>query len=386
MYYGNLLRKYFPLVIGLFIAVSFTGNVLAKSGRQVIEKRKNPVQDGEKSTDEVFKNIKAMNGQPASQLIPAMHFFEAALGFNCGNCHVRGSGEHDWDFAKDDKPEKRRTREMITMMNTINKESFKGEQLVTCFTCHRGSPDPTAIPALMTASSMKEKRNEPDEEVIKIPNRLGTAEEIISTYQQAIGGKEAFEKITSLKLEGKADMGNGRESSVSVFEKAPNLYYSETKAPQGTMQKVFNGEAGWFKSPQFQRKLEGDDLQDLKLSSDFYAPLNFAKNYSDLKLENVQLLDNDTVYAVEGTFSKYRRFEFFFDATSGLLLRQIQYSHTLFGDLQIQTDYKDYRNVDGVLFPFELDVSDYEHTQQYKYDSITPNATVDDKIFEASDK
>jgi len=379
-------RKYFLLLAGFLIVISSGGWRYINSDQPVTSKKKGFDPGGEKKMEEVFKNIKVMNGQPASQLGPAMHFFEAALGFNCGNCHVMDDS-HKWSFEKDDKPEKKRTRDMIVMMNAINKENFKGEQLVTCFTCHKGSPDPTAVPVVQTVLSSKERRNGQDEdEVIKVPNRLGSAEEIIAKYQEAIGGKEAFEKLTSLKIEGKVDAGNGRESSMTIYEKAPYFYYSETKAQQGTMQRGFNGESGWFKSPQFQRKLEGDDLADLKLSSDFYSPLNFNKNYSGLKLDNVQVIDNDTVYAVDGTSSKYRSFKFFFDVKTGLLLRQIQYSKTLFGDLQIQTDYKDYRSVNGVLFPFEQEVADYEHIQKFKFDSITPNVTIDEKIFDMAGK
>jgi hypothetical protein len=386
MFYGKSSHKYSLLLISILVIVSSAGWILIDTGQQPFGNEKSSNPEGEKTMDEVFKNIKSLNGQPASQLGPAMHFFEAALGFDCGNCHVRDKSK-GWEFEKDDKPEKRRTRDMITMMNAINKENFKGEQLVTCFTCHKGSPDPTAVPFVQTALSLKDRKNADNEdEVIKVPNRLGTAEEIISKYQQAIGGKEAFEKIISLKLEGKIDAGNRRESSITIYEKAPYLYYSETKTSQGAVQKVFNGELGLFKTPQFQRKLEGDDLLDLKLSSDFYAPLNFGKNYTDLKLENVQVIDNDTVYSVEGSTTKYRRFKFFFDTKSGLLIRQIQYNITLFGDIQTQTDYKDYRSVNGVLFPFEFDVADYEHIQQFKFTAITPNVTIDEKVFDMTGK
>jgi len=89
---------------------------------------------------------------------------------------------------------------------------------------------------------------------------------------------------------------------------------------------------------------------------------------------------------VEGSYSKYRRFKFFFDVKLGLLVRQIQFNQTLFGDLQIQTDYKNYRSVNGVLFPFELDVADNEHIQQFKFSNITPNVTIDEKIFDTAGK
>jgi len=42
----------------------------------------------EKTVDQVFKNIKVLNGMPQSQLYPAMRFMVASLGTQCGFCHV----------------------------------------------------------------------------------------------------------------------------------------------------------------------------------------------------------------------------------------------------------------------------------------------------------
>lgn len=380
MVFGKTVFNQFLSITCFFILVS-SGWAFSGPVQNTSDKKESSDVKGEKKMEEAFKNIKVMKGEPASQLGPTMHFFEAALGFNCGNCHVRDG------FEKDDKPEKRKARDMMVMMNALNKENFKGEQLVTCFTCHHGTADPEVIPVVVNASSLNDKKNEDSkDEIVKIPNRLNSADEIIAKYQQSIGGKEAFDKITSLKLVGKIESGKNNESETTIYEKAPCLYYSETKSSHGTMQRGFNGESGWFKTPQYQRKLDGDDLVDLKLGADFYAPLNFEKNYSGLKLDNVEIIDNDTVYVVNGISSTTRSFKFFFDAKSGLLVRQIQYNKTLFGELQSQTDYKDYRSVNGVLFPYELDVADYEHIQKFKFDAITPNVPVDEKMFDMAGK
>jgi hypothetical protein len=381
MFYKKIWYKYFLLVTGLLIIVTSAGWRQKNLERFLYLNGNASSSEGEKTTDEVFKNIKVLNGQPASQLGPTMHFFEAALGFNCANCHVKDAS--GMQFEKDDKPEKRKARDMITMMNAINKENFKGEQLVTCFTCHRGNPNPETIPAVITVSMLKDiESTENEEETIKVPNRLDNAEDVIHKYQEAIGGKDAFEKISSLELNGVVEDGMGKETSTTVYEKAPDLYYSETQSPQGMVQKGYNGEVGWFKTSRFERKIAGDDLQDLKLNADFYAPLDFEKNYSGLKLDEVEMINKDTVYSIEGNFSKYRRFKFFFDVNSGFLVRQIQFDQTLAGDLQIQTDYKDYRNVNGVLYPFEIDVADNANIQQFKFKTIKPNVTIDEKIFD----
>src|ERR1700730_4478400 len=79
---------------------------------------------GEKTIEQVQKNIKVLNGIPQTQLIPMMNFFTASLGVRCNYCHVNNAGQ--WDYPSDDQPEKTRAREMITMVLGINKSTFRG--------------------------------------------------------------------------------------------------------------------------------------------------------------------------------------------------------------------------------------------------------------------
>ena len=98
---------------------------------------------GPKKAEEQFKNIQVLKGIPADQLIPSMQFITASLGVECDFCHVQGA------FEKDDKKPKQTARKMMEMMFAINKDNFEGNREVTCNSCHRGSPKPQAIPAVM---------------------------------------------------------------------------------------------------------------------------------------------------------------------------------------------------------------------------------------------
>jgi hypothetical protein len=44
--------------------------------------------DAPKRADKQFKNIQALKGIPANQLIPSMQFIAASLGVECDYCHV----------------------------------------------------------------------------------------------------------------------------------------------------------------------------------------------------------------------------------------------------------------------------------------------------------
>src|SRR5207244_12820370 len=98
-----------------------------------------------------------------AQIPPSMRNFAAALGTNCGHCHVwTGAGLPTNDYATDEKPTKEVARVMMRMAGTINETlaaniKKPADQLtrVQCMTCHRGAaipvlPPPAAAPGTTT--------------------------------------------------------------------------------------------------------------------------------------------------------------------------------------------------------------------------------------------
>jgi hypothetical protein len=89
-----------------------------------------------------------------AQILPIMRNFSAALGTNCGYCHVwTAPGLPTNDYAADAKPTKEVARHMIRMANDFNEKlaaniKKPADQLtrVQCMTCHRGAAIPTLPP------------------------------------------------------------------------------------------------------------------------------------------------------------------------------------------------------------------------------------------------
>src|SRR5712664_1668114 len=109
--------------------------------------------------EEEFKNIQALKGIPAEQVIPSMQFIAASLGVECEYCHVVHANE------KDDKKTKVTARKMINMMMAINKDNFEDKREVTCYSCHRGSVRPVSTPIITDEGTQptNEKRKNPEE-------------------------------------------------------------------------------------------------------------------------------------------------------------------------------------------------------------------------------
>src|ERR1700731_3611110 len=85
------------------------------------------------TSEQAFKNIQALKGIPADDFMGTMGIMSAALGFDCSECHANaGTDKVDWAA---DTPRKKTARKMVELVATINRTTFGGRQLVTCWTC-----------------------------------------------------------------------------------------------------------------------------------------------------------------------------------------------------------------------------------------------------------
>jgi hypothetical protein len=90
---------------------------------------------------------------PVSQVIGAMRNFTFDLGVRCQYCHVGQEGQplERFDFAVDEKRTKLVARQMMRMVQEINRrlDSLPGRASaglqVTCNTCHRGTSRPVPL-------------------------------------------------------------------------------------------------------------------------------------------------------------------------------------------------------------------------------------------------
>ena len=151
-----------------------------------------PADDTLKTAEQQFKNIQALKGISAEQLIPTMQFISASLGVGCDFCHV------DRQMDKDDKKEKQTARKMIAMQLAINRGNFDGKVEVTCHTCHRGSAHPVGTPILSADAGGPHSQEESSGAHENLPN----PEQILDKYLVAVGGADALKKIKTRKEKG----------------------------------------------------------------------------------------------------------------------------------------------------------------------------------------
>ena len=145
-------------------------------------------------TEEVFKQIQLLRGIPVDTFFDAMGMFANAMGNDCTFCHVSKAYFDKAAFAEQ-TPRMQRARQMIVMMNAINKQYFGGQPRVTCFTCHKGDQSPRSDPSFLTQYGTPIE--DPNMRDFPTDQRI-VASQVIDKYIQAIGGADRVAKFTSL--------------------------------------------------------------------------------------------------------------------------------------------------------------------------------------------
>lgn len=315
-----------------------------------------------------FKNIQIFKGVPASQLEPTMAFISGSLGVRCSYCHVQNQ------FDKDDKPTKLAARRMIQMVFDINKGSFNGQGAVSCYTCHRGKPTPISVPVV------GQNLWAPNSTTPEAP--LPSVKQILDRYVQAIGGVEALTKITTRIAKGSRIGADNVLVPEEVYQKAPDKMLTVTSYPQVVFSNGFNGTAAWgHSSREGLTPLPDQLLAELKREAVFYKELKTEELYSKLNVTGKVAVRDSDAYVIDAKPINGPSEKLFFDVRTGLLVRRYTESDTPLGKLPLQTDYEDFREINGIKQPFLIHWSMPGRVWGRKIDEVKQNVPLDDAKF-----
>ena len=304
-----------------------------------------------RTADQAHKNIQVFKGMPTQQFYAAMNFMSAALGVSCGHCHVEAPGAGLSLYDKDDKETKRMARKMIAMVQRVNAENFGGQNVITCATCHQGHPKPSHLPP-------------PGQDVLRMVNGEAarwkasehpSVEQIIDKYVQAVGGKTAFEALRSRLIKMSVAHSNGTTQTQELLMAAPNRLLMTTTSANGVSSyKGYDGTKGWAKDGENVREMSGRDLDIFLSEVNFNREIRLKELYPKLTLVGQERLGRREAFVVDAIPATRGAERWWFDIESGLLLRRRVEIKTALGSIPEQTDFDDYREVDGIKLPFTI--------------------------------
>jgi photosynthetic reaction center cytochrome c subunit len=315
-----------------------------------------------------------------------MGFFSAALGLNCTGCHVAESLQ-DWSKFADDVARKLMARNMIRMVDTINKTQFGGRRVLTCWSCHRGTQVPEVVPSL--AAQYEIPAEDPNAlEIVPDGPKEPSADEILDKYIAALGGAQRLANLKSFTATGTIEGYDTYHKKVpmELYVKAPSQRTMISHGQNGDSSVVFDGRAGWIamvtNPVRLLPMMPGAELDGGKFDADVALPAGIKQALTDWKVGIPPTTIGDKeVNVIQGTGAGKTRFKLYFEAESGLLARQVRYSDTPIGMVPIQVDYSDYREVAGVKMPFKIVITWTDGQSIIELSQVQPNATIGPEKF-----
>jgi len=340
-----------------------------------------------KTAGQAFKNVTTVGLKDLSvdDFIASMGVISADLGLDCADCHPN-AGTDKADFVGDN-PRKITARRMVDMVTAINRTNFSGQQRVTCWTCHHGRITPSTTVGL---DAWYDTPNVENDDLVRQGQGLPQADQVLDKYIQAVGGAQRLAAITSFVATGSAigygELGGNAE--FKVFAKAPNqrttvITYKD-HPERGISTWIFDGRTGWIKTPRGllgEYELNGGELDGARLEAQLSFPGQIKQSLTNWRGGARQSIGDRDFIVVQGSGPRSFLATLYFDPQSGLLARMIRYTPSPIGRIPTQIDYSDYRDVEGVKFPFEYKFTWLDGRYTAKLNDLKTNVTVDSAAF-----
>jgi hypothetical protein len=273
---------------------------------------------------------------------------------------------------------------MMLMVNMLNKGNFGGERKVTCYTCHRSTDHPEAIPSLLDQYSVAP--DDPDKvEVAESgaaqPAKV-SADQILDKYIQAVGGAAQVAKLASFVSKGSYEGYDSVSEKVpiEIYANAPDQLTTIIHLQRGDSVSTYDGTHGWIAAnDKLMRVLPlfGGDLAGAKIDGSLSFPAALKQQFKWRTGFPSVTINDRPMQVIQEASGGETGVKLYFDKVSGLLVRQVRYSDTAVGVIPTQVDYSDYRLVAGVKMPFHWVVTWTDGQSTIQLTTVQPNARVD---------
>lgn len=214
-----------------------------------------------------------------------------------------------------------------------------------------------------------------------------TAEEVINKYSLAMGGLDAFNKVTTAKFTGTAAM-QGQSFPMTLQVVNGKSARTDVEVMGQAIVNVYDNGKGWKINPYAgaptATETSGTELTGSKLQS------NIANNLMDYvsRGHKVELLGQEDVEGIKTykikltTKDEGKEITYFINVADYLLIKSVGKREIQGQELEVETFYSDFKNVEGLIFSFTMSQKiSGQVFQEIKYEKVELNVPVDEKIF-----
>lgn len=210
---------------------------------------------------------------------------------------------------------------------------------------------------------------------------LPTVDEVLDNYIEAVGGREALEKLTTTTCTGELIDDLQWEEHIynvtpfEIYTKLPQKILAVYHGSEGVVSDGFDGTTAWSADTSETKTATWHGIF-LKLGFIFNAqgPLHVEEFFPDLYVDRIEDVDGRRAYCVKSKKLDKNSYYLYFSVDTGLLIR-----------IGYHWWPEDYRIVDGVMVPFRVVLGRKGGSSTYHVAEWKHNLPVDDSIFDMPD-
>lgn len=209
-----------------------------------------------------------------------------------------------------------------------------------------------------------------------------SVDEVVAKNLTAKGGIEKLKGIQSLRSTGSMVV-QGQNVTMVVTSKRPNLSRQEITMGPATIVMAFDGTAARMINPMVSQTpidMPAEQIEMIKDQSDIDGPLiDYKAKGSTIELVGTETVDGKKAIHLRIARKALPVQDLYLDAVTYL---ETKMSTSVPGSGVIETQFGDYRTVDGMTMPFSIKTVAAGMTlNEMKLDKIEVNVKVDDAIF-----
>jgi outer membrane lipoprotein-sorting protein len=212
-----------------------------------------------------------------------------------------------------------------------------------------------------------------------------TVDELIGRMITARGGIEKIKAIQTRRETGTISFGPEMEGPFTAELARPNKLRVEVHLPNGNVVQAYDGNGGWQITPGADQAFVMDQTQQRSMSeqADFDGPLiDYKKKGNAIEQVGVGELNGRKTYRLRVTLVNGNVHYWELDAENYLPVRWRGNRTANGNEVPIESVFTDFREVNGVLFPFTIEsFIEGKLVQQMKITSREANLKIEDARF-----
>lgn len=216
---------------------------------------------------------------------------------------------------------------------------------------------------------------------IALPKDI-SVESIVQAYLDALGPKASRDAIRILSAEYSME-AMGTTLGMKIIQARPDKFLMSFMAQGMEVSKqALNGDKGYVAQMGQQQEADEETIEDMRAQAMIFEEEYYLDKDYTFELKSIESLNGVNCYKVSLAKPDGSSQILFFDAETGLKVRSLQTEEQNGQSVTIIQDFKDYKEVNGVLFPHTVITSGaFPVPLEAKITSIEVNPNLDEAIF-----